>query len=90
MGVFFKLPATEVEPNQRVSVPPGKGNMGQNSGMLGYLDFARQGLGRRELYEEGPPEISIESYVFCEMVQQKISKIDIHKKQINSHVFLFF
>lgn len=84
MGVFFKFPAKEVEANQRASVPLGKGNIGQNSGMLG------QGLGRRKLYEEGPPEIFRESYIFCEMVQQKISTIDINKKQINSNVFLFF
>lgn len=58
--------------------------------MLGHLEFVRQGLGRRELYEEGPLEIFIESYVFCEMVQQNVSTIDINKKQINSNVFLFF
>lgn len=90
MGVFFKLPATEVEPNQRASVPPDKGNIGQNSGLLGHLEFARQGLGTRELYEEEPLEIFIESYVFCEMVQQKISTIYINKKQIHSNVFPFF
>lgn len=61
----------------------GKGNLCQNSGTLQQLEFVGQGLARRELCREGPPEIFIGSYVFCEMVHQKISKIDINKKAVD-------